>query len=567
MDRRVQENIFSMGGGAYVSYDPYDSQEFGPKLAVFDPATDIRVAVYEHLMGSIESGIGVSRVVLNQALREAGLSGVRSVASGASSAGLHATWINLLTNEALTQMREGTFDDLARAAGIGAQTKREVVIAKLLDIDAKKMLDLAGSPMLQRLNPPLAQLLRGKALSPGQHDALWAMIRPALTVPDKLIPSRADQQLLPAIRREFSAEIDEELKRLVEKAGIDGPMSIDSLVRLGDPNGVNQYSVKKRFQLLRDLAAITAPPGSFANAVHPDAALHPKDSSRSALKDAFGQNLINAFAAGDAREIFAAIDARRSPPWDVPSLAGVHLDRWPDIARSGLRESADSLRAVHAVLTRPEIDPGSLMRARPFGSPLRGRRAVEEGVRVTEAEKQVLEANPFLAVKTAGDIASWEYPSAATWRKFAELLPEPLAKRLAAADPVPEDSDQFARLTQEILQALLDQCLRFSQFANIGSLEYQLLQALRPFDSANEAVIRAFVSRLSGPFLADRLDALTMTPDQFALEMAAGRNEHGWLEYGFARAEREAPSSPRFYDASELRDVSGALSDAARPRS
>lgn len=583
MSDRLNENIMSMGGGLYVSTDPYDSREFGTQLLVFETPKRIRTAVYERIMGAIEELLGVSRVTLNHALREAGVGGIRSVAPGASAAGLKATWLNLLDESPLESFRRGTLDDLAHTLGLWS-SKPEEHLSELLELDGKKTLGLAGSSAIERASPALARLIRGGVLTRAEHEQLWPKVRSALTEgragnqvfsPKKLILKRADQELLPALRREFAAEINRELRTLAAATGVERPLCFAEILADPDPARVKEFGYRNRFDFIAQAAAVgleapeevglakglSAP--AFMNAVHPLASEHWRETLE--VKNSFGLRLLEAFSLGPPGEILDAIERGAMTPWETDSLRGLRTERLAALERAGSRASVDQLRLTHAMLTRADFVNLTLPTAGDNPrTPLRGTRRFEEG-RVTAEEARVLQGNPLLSVELSPDPAApggatvqarWEYPSAATWRKFETYLPAGLVGRLKAAALVRDGTPEFERLTREVIQALLDSQLGKSQFANIAPLQYQLLEAIQPFEAQNEPVIRAFVSANARTRLVmDPRRALTEDPDAFALQLAAGVQKQRWLMAGFAQAEKRDPGMPRFYDAPELKQV------------
>ncbi len=590
MDRRVQENIFSMGGGLYLSFDPYDSNEFGTRMAVFETRSEVRVVAYEHTMGAIESSLGVSRVVLNQALREAGLAGTRSVASNANAAGLRSTWINLLTEEPLGASRPGTVDDVAGSLLAGGLPG---TLGSLLEFDSRKDMDLARSDRLREASPALMKVLEGKPLESGEREAVWGAFRTALQQradqPEspidlrRLVPARTGQQLLPALLAEFQTEVQGELRGMVKAAGADRPLSLGDVLRQEDPNGVSDYAFRRRFELVASVAttphekgtlglAVDAEPPAFLTGLAPTAAR--QGEVPAPLQNPFGRQLLAALDLGDARQVLEAVDRRQACPWDVPSLQAADLEKGDVLERSGAQPSLLTLGRLHAALAGGG-QPSLPWAGAPAASPLRSRRLVEEGdveiegarySRVSTQEADRLRENPFLVTETRPDPASsdgssclarWEYPSASTWRRFEEFLPAPLVERLRAAEPPGEDHPQFGALTREIVRNLIEAPLQRAHFARIPSLQYQLLEAIQPFDSLNEPAIRSLVALTAGhrAVIEDHRAALLQGPDEFSLQFAADQKKHEGISAGFAAAERDNPWGPLYYDSPGLNQV------------
>lgn len=607
MERRLLQNMHSMGGGVYVSLNPADCQQFGRNLMVFSTPRPFRVVRYERLMGEIEGSLQgtnpserppVTRITLNRALLLAGsapdgegaLAGSYSVAPGAQTAGLPSTWMNILRSDVLGPPRVGTLADIAPLSPLAAARTPTDAVRQLLHIDATKNIDVRAYAALPDAHPLLARWLVGEPLSPTDRGTLWAIVRPALQaplaraddpiVPRTLFPQRSRQPLLEDLWRTFGAEIEHELSASMTASGTSAALSLADAIPL--PSQASRAAaalggLDERFKLLADIAPLMTDARRFGLAKTlpaPPFLSSPQLDREVDLRDAFGKRLLAALALGNPHELGTAM-SRLASPFDVQSLVGLKVDRFDAIRRSGIRLSPGGVQAIHAALTAQAFDVSTLSAPHaPRGTDFRGAEAWEEGdinvagkryLRIRADERDALLANPFVTPEFQRDpsspdgatvLARWAYPSASSWRRFAQFLPEGLTRQLEKAGDLtqrPQDAEHFTRL---IVLSLLDAGLAHSHVARSPSLCAQLLASIRPFDTGNEAVMRTVIARLSTQrapaLIADPRSAVLQSPDAFALTIDAGRRRFEHALLGLGKIEETEPANPRFYESPEL---------------
>ena len=164
--------------------------------------------------------------------------------------------------------------------------------------------------------------------------------------------------------------------------------------------------------------------------------------------------------------------------------------------------------------------------------------------RVNEKELKVLQSNRLLSVEMVNDpkppnlfsksfLVRYEYPSAAKFDGFFDLLTDGLKKQLveakAAGHLKQESSEQFKSLTKAILLELMIEAKNKNLNA---ATRYQAHIAIHPFSDLNGRALRkAFLNHVGFPlFLADWDKDLMLSPEDFCKEVYKGLKQLRYLK-------------------------------------